>query len=122
TVSGTECNGQNEGKIVDRGCWGYAKCVNGEVVVTSCPSGSVFDVVSRKCVEREGRTENCGLCDGKSDGVYADLLDDCNTFFTCNSGQAGELQSCLFKMVYDEATLKCNIPDLVRPPCGTRGQ
>ncbi|BFZ05006.1 hypothetical protein BsWGS_08045 [Bradybaena similaris] len=118
-VLGVECNTKNEGRIVERGCWGYVRCVNGEPKVTSCPDGSSFDVSTKQCTDQVGNAKGCGLCDGKPDGFYADLLEDCEVFFSCNAGVASDEQKCPKYMKYDEKGGKCNMPQLFGGPCGS---
>jgi hypothetical protein len=120
SVSVRECRDKDEGNIVLKSCAGITRCINKVPVTTACDAGLVYDVASRQCVE-EGETKNkgCDLCDGKPDGFYPDVDEDCKTYFSCAGGVSSEFETCEYFLRFNNGTGLCDNPKKIPPPCGT---
>jgi len=110
-----------ETRVVEIGCWGYAKCDNGDPVTHYCRRGMVFERDSMSCVV-SGHT-SCGVardCSNKGDRFYADMEDNCETFYRCAGGKFHGRFYCPGDLVFNEAEQHCdlakNVPTCNEPP------
>ncbi|XP_005106172.1 chondroitin proteoglycan-2 [Aplysia californica] len=102
---------------IEVGCWGYFKCTGGVLTTVACPVGQVLERDSLKCVT--GGHTDCKVsvdCTGKKDGHYADLGDNCESYFRCfNQRFLGHFY-CPSKLVFNDAKQQCDYPTNV-PAC-----
>nr|KAI8759936.1 chondroitin proteoglycan-2 [Biomphalaria glabrata] len=118
------CVGRPDNWTVEIGCWGFKFCNSSKLVdIVNCTiNGTVLDRDSKQCLApRTGHTE-CGKdqpCLGKIDGYYADLSDNCISYYVC----AGEVSLgrlyCAAHLVFSEKSASCDWISNVVPPCGT---
>nr|XP_017008079.2 LOW QUALITY PROTEIN: chitin-binding domain protein cbd-1 [Drosophila takahashii] len=95
-------------------CAGYLECVNGTVVILTCPDGEYFNATEKQCL-----LDTCGVCVNCTEGSKKGDLTDCAKFQVCVNGKYVS-QSC-GTGYYWNATAKecaldegqCNGP----PPC-----
>ncbi|XP_017122149.1 chitin-binding domain protein cbd-1 [Drosophila elegans] len=73
-------DGTIEANPVD--CAGFLECVNGTVVIVSCPDGDYFDSVQNSCVP-----DTCGVCVNCTEGSTKADLNDCAKFQVCVNGK-----------------------------------
>jgi len=104
-------------KVVEIACWGYKECVNGVPNVVMCPQGQTLERDTMSCVTT-GNTDctKDNDCSSRPDGSYADLGDNCQTYFRCVGGKSLGHLYCPANLVFDETLGICNFPDSV-PLC-----
>ncbi|XP_052848691.1 chitin-binding domain protein cbd-1-like [Drosophila gunungcola] len=63
-------------------CAGFLECVNGTIVIVSCPDGEYFDSAQNNCVP-----DTCGACINCTEGSTKADLNDCAKFQVCVNGK-----------------------------------
>ncbi|XP_043650884.1 chitin-binding domain protein cbd-1 [Drosophila teissieri] len=107
-----QCNppGCVEGEIAPNpdNCAGYLECVNGNVVIQTCPDGDYFNSTLNKCVE-----DTCG-CNGSgsscTDGDLKVDPTDCAGYLACSNGNWVSKQCA--DGAYFNATLETCVEDV----------
>ncbi|XP_039230887.1 proprotein convertase subtilisin/kexin type 5 isoform X2 [Drosophila yakuba] len=102
-----QCNppGCVEGEIAPNpdNCAGYLECVNGNVVIQTCPDGDYFNSTLDKCVE-----DTCGVCIGCTEGTKKADPSDCSKFQICVDGKYVS-QSCASGYYWNSVNNECEV-------------
>ncbi|XP_046543541.1 chondroitin proteoglycan 2-like [Haliotis rubra] len=115
------CTGKADGNY-DIGCRSYSTCTAGSYQIVSCPDTQVYNSKIGKCDRPENVAPPCGAqkdCSSKKDGHYADMSNNCISYFTCAAGAFFGHNLCPAGTVFDEDMQTCNWANAVKPPCGT---
>uniref|UniRef100_A0A6P4FLF2 Zonadhesin n=1 Tax=Drosophila rhopaloa TaxID=1041015 RepID=A0A6P4FLF2_DRORH len=82
-------------------CAGFLECVDGTVVVVSCPEGDYFNATQNSCVP-----DTCGVCINCTEGSKKEDLSDCAKFQICVNGKYVS-QSCPTGDYWNSADKEC---------------
>ncbi|KAK6178875.1 hypothetical protein SNE40_011361 [Patella caerulea] len=86
-----------------------------------CPFGS-YNPYTERCEVTPNSPQPCGdlpnPCMSRSDGVYADIANNCLSSFTCKQRFVIKIQSCKTGFVFNEQTRRCEDVNDTPAPCG----
>merc|ERR1712244_15700 len=112
------CAGKPEGHT-EFGCWGFYQCVGGNLNTVECADTEVLERDSMTCIKAGSGHTDCDKavdCTGMPDGHYADLGDNCESYFRCYMGQFLGHFFCPMNLYFNEKTVQCDFPANV-PQC-----
>ncbi|XP_041376896.1 chitin-binding domain protein cbd-1-like [Gigantopelta aegis] len=121
-VFATICTDQPDGAY-EISCKAYTSCTNGKGTIINCERDLVFNNNTGKCDVPKNVGPPCGQlvsCEGKADDRYADLNNNCRSYYTCYGGVFYGHSICPAGLVFNERLEVCDRPSDVPPPCGYR--
>ncbi|ESP05227.1 hypothetical protein LOTGIDRAFT_152043 [Lottia gigantea] len=100
----------------------YMHCINNLLLgYLKCPFGS-YNPYTERCETSASSPKPCGNqpnpCQYKTDGVYADLGNNCVASFTCRKRFMIKIRKCRAGQVYNELTGRCGDVNNTPVPCG----
>lgn len=111
------CSGLPAGVSVrnTQNCGTYYSCQNGLPILTPCPSGQLFNHITRRC-DADRENVECFQCPPTAAGL--DLTDvrvpnECQQFVRC-SGNRTEQRTCANGLRFDRRLGQCNVEERVQ--------
>lgn len=109
-------------------CAGYFYCKSSLTKKTTCNDRQLFDEETKSCKEfnkvycgdRPVNDKSGDVCRSKPNGVYPNLENGCSDFYQCNNGAKTKTGECQKGLKFNLMTLRCDYPQNVRVPCGSK--
>ncbi|XP_069136233.1 peritrophin-48-like [Argopecten irradians] len=114
-----DCTGKANGNY-EITCKSYIECSNGVKTVHNCTGDQMYNMTSKQC---DGPSPPCNIkrdCKNLPDKLYPDMETKCKSYYTCHKGDFLGHNFCSPGLVFDELNQRCNWPEEVAPPCGTK--
>ncbi|XP_033747004.1 uncharacterized protein LOC117332228 [Pecten maximus] len=121
-----ECS-PNSNETVEIGCRAFYSCENGHGALIDCTvinSQYVYNAAIGHCDDPLNVAPPCGQqkdCTNLGDRKFADVDNNCTSYYTCYRGTFYGHNTCSPSLVFDESLQSCNWPRNVLPPCGSKG-
>ncbi|XP_005096139.1 chitin-binding domain protein cbd-1 [Aplysia californica] len=118
---GMNCTGQPDGNY-EIGCRSYSICTGGKTTIITCDMEMAYNQDTGKCDDVTNIPPPCGIkkdCSNAKDGRYADVDNNCKSYYTCVGGEFAGHNFCPSSLVFNEKLQSCDWPKQTPPPCGT---
>ncbi|PVD31472.1 hypothetical protein C0Q70_06884 [Pomacea canaliculata] len=116
-----DCQGAHDGAY-EVGCKSFITCVNGVGTITECAQDQVYNSRTGQCAPVADVGPPCGSqkdCKNVADGKYADVDNQCTSYYTCSGGTYFGHNYCSGSLVFNEHLQTCDWAAHTPPPCGT---
>ncbi|XP_064454883.1 uncharacterized protein LOC135366156 [Ornithodoros turicata] len=110
-----DCSRQKDGVYTDyqSGCRKFYFCLGGRRTEFICPGTHLFDWRTGRCHPHQEVTCSALTCSKDQDGVFADYMDGCRRYYTCNAGLKTEF-SCPQGTLFHDKLSQCHESQAVR--------
>ncbi|XP_014774060.1 peritrophin-1 [Octopus bimaculoides] len=119
----TLCINKQNGLYIG-GCRWFYRCKDGKTVNISCPHDLVVNKLYMYCDYLDKVDPPCGTapnCTGLWDGNYPDYSRSCKFYYSCLRDKFHGYVKCPASLFFDPTKEACDWPNLIAPPCGTKG-
>ena len=106
----------------------YFYCKDNEIKRETCLDKQLFDEETKTCKdfknvycgERPVNDKGKDQCKSRPNGVYPNLENGCSEFYQCNNQRKVKSGECPTGLKFNLLTLRCDWPNNVPVPCGTK--